>query len=463
MTSFFDLRDLKNSQAKRRLVLCGWLIAVIAVTLVLFLLSYTDMEYPAYAACILLSLATLAAECAFIFRSSGCRVTPLLVFLAAFYLARNSQLLLILFGVQFDAHHLVRLRQHLKFAVALTSAGNIWAGFAGVLVAVPKRDLPERREDTDASSPALARTLMIGLLLTGGFAYAGLWWSAMPKPLVPVGELFVPFGFAVAVLYARLRRGALAAGLLAGYFLLSALFGDLGGGIAGLLVLTVFFCCLWGAPGKRSHNAAALLSVTVLLAVLSILLEYLNAPGLYAGRNAGEIAVQWISRSGRGCLALAAMVSVVPASESFLFGREYAAAVLKGIVPPELDPTGTLTKWTSDTRVWMVWDEKYLETFSDRIGFSADAEGYLNFGVFGFLAVFLVCLGMAFLLDRYRAYDGRHGAFARYAACVMLWAGLTLPGRDLSHLIRMFVWGVVLMGLLWSLCGRRKSPESEKS
>ena len=45
----------------------------------------------------------------------------------------------------------------------------------------------------------------------------------------------------------------------------------------------------------------------------------------------------------------------------------------------------------------------------------------------------------------------------------MLWAGLTVPGNDLSHLIRMFVWGVVLMGLLWSLCGRGKSPESEKN
>ena len=462
MTSFFDLRDLRNGQ-RRRLVLCGWLIAVVAATLILFLFSYTDMEYPAYAACILLSLVMLAAECAFIFRSSGCRVTPLLIFLAAFYLARNSQLLLILFGVRFDAHHLVRLRQYLKLAVALTSAGNIWAGFAGVLIAAPQKALPEKRKVTDAASPVLARTLTAGLILTGVAAFAGLWWSEMPKPLVPVGELFVPFGFATAVLYAKLRRGALAAGLLAGYFLLSAFFGNLGGGIAGLLVLTVFFCCLWEVPGKRSHNAAVLLSVTLLLAVLSILLDYLNAPGLYAGRNIGEIAIHWISRSGRGCLALAAMVSVVPTSEAFLFGREYAAAVLKGIVPTELDPSGTLTKLTSDTRVWKVWDEKYLETISESIGFSADAEGYLNFGVFGFLAVFLVCLGMAFLLDRYRSYDGRHGAFARYAACVMLWAGLTVPGNDLSHLIRMFVWGVVLMGLLWSLCGRGKSPESEKN
>ena len=463
MTSFPDLQDPAKSAKARRLHLCGWLIAVVFLTLTLFLLNYVDSEYPIYIVSILLSLLMFLAELACVFRNSGCRVTPLLIFLAALYLTRNSQLLLILFGVQFDVHHLVLLRQYLKSGIILTSIGNIWGGFAGVIVAAPQKQLPERTERADLPTSALTRFLMIGLFLTGPVAYAGILQIillgfgirfSIPRPVSVIGNLFVPFGFAALICHAKFKKGAAAAGLLVGYFLLAALYGDISAGIAGLFVLTVFFCCLWGVPEKRGRNAAVLAAVLLLLAVLSVLFGYLNMPGAFEGKSAGGIAIKWISGIGCGCLPLLAMMRVVPASESFLFGREYAESLLKGVIP-RVRAGGLLDQWTSDTMIWMLWDEKYLQTFPEDLGFSVDAEAYLNFGFFGFLAVFLICLGMALLLDRYRAY-GRGGMFVRYTACVMLWAGLTVSGKDLSHLVGMFVWGVVLMGLAWRLCTRKK-------
>ena len=456
MAAFFDLRDLAKIDKKRKLWLGCWLIAVTALTLLMFFLKYLDLEYPAYVICIVVSLAVFAAELVCIFRASGCRVTPLLLFLVAFYLTRNSQLLLILFGIRFDVHHLILLQQQLKDGIVLVSAGNIWAGFAGLLVAVPKGEMCRELHEWTKASPARMRFLAIGCAVTGAAAYASAGFAIanrqgaalqFPQPLTFVAFLFLPFGFALLAGYPKQKRGAAAALALAVYFLLSVFWLEQSDGVAGLFVLAVFFCFLWETPGKRSHNAAALVSVLLLLGVLSGLAAYLRDPALYAGKTAGAVVVDWISDLGRGFLSLLVVISIVPVSEAALLGREYAASLLAGVLPPEVDPTGTISRLTADTRVWRLWDETYLQSFPELIGFSPDAEGYMNVTWFGFVAVFLICLLVAFLLDRYRWY-GRGCAFPRFVACVMLWAALTLPGRSSAHLVQMFVWGVLFVGCI---------------
>lgn len=456
MTAFLDIRDLARQDRQRRLYLCRWLIAVTALTLVMFFLNYLDLEYPAYVICTVLSLVAFAAELVCIFRASACRVTPLLIFLVALYLTRNSQLLLILFGVQFDAHDLILLQQHLKGAIVLTSVGNLWAGFAGLIVAAPVADESRRSCAGDEwDSPLSGRILAIGAVLTGLAAYAELILSAVcADGAVPYWRqllsffafLFVPFGFALLARYPKRRRGAAAAFALAIYFLCSVFLAELSEGIAGLFVLAVFFCCLWETQGKRLSEPAVFGAVLLLLGLLSGLATYLREPSLY-GRSFGTTLVVWIGSIGSGFLSLLATIGVVPTSEPFLLGREYAASWLAGILPPELDPTGTLDRLTADTRLPSLWTESYLSDLQGAIGFSADTEGYLNFTWFGFVAVFLLCLGVGFLLDRYRRYR-TDSVLPRYAACVMLWAALTMPGRSTAHAVRMFVWGVLIVGAI---------------
>lgn len=464
MTAFLDIRDLARHDRQRRLYLCRWLIAVTALTLVMFFLNYLDLEYPAYVICTVLSLVAFAAELACILRASACRVTPLLLFLIALYMTRNSQLLLILFGVQFDAHDLILLQQHLKGAIVLTSVGNLWAGFAGLIVAAPVADEARTACAGDEwDSPVRGRILSIGATVTGLAAYAERILSAaradgvMPywrQLLSFVAFLFVPFGFALLVRYPKRRRGAAAAFTLAVYFLCSVFLGKLSEGIAGLFVLAVFFCCLWETQGKRRGETAVLGVILLLLGLLSGLATYLREPSLY-GSSFGTTLVTWIGSIGSGFLSLLVTVSIVPTSEPFLLGREYAASWLTGIMPPELDPTGTLDRLTADTRLPSLWEEPYLRDFQGLVGFSADMEGYLNFTWFGFVAVFLLCLGIGFLLDRYRRYR-TDSVLPRYVACVMLWAALTLPGRATAHAVRMFVWGVLAVGAILAVGAVRK-------
>ena len=126
---FFDIRDLFRIDKRRRLRLGLWLIAVIALTLWLFYQKYRDAEQSVYYASMIASLVLFGAELVWIFLCSDRRITPLILFLAAFYLVRNSQFLLMLLGVSFDVHHLVIMKAELKSAITLTSVGNIWAGF----------------------------------------------------------------------------------------------------------------------------------------------------------------------------------------------------------------------------------------------------------------------------------------------------------------------------------------------
>ena len=470
---FFDIRDLFRIDKRRRLRLGLWLIAVIALTLWLFYQNYRDAEQSVYYASMIASLILFAAELVWIFLCSDRRITPPILFLAAFYLVRNSQFLLMLFGVSFDVHHLVMMKAELKSAIVLTSVGNIWAGFAGIVAPVPQAELPPAgtTEQDCADSRRLFVFLCVGGLLSGAVAYtlAILRFSQFLSggmaavdalsgrlpAILPWGEaLFVPFGMAAVAFYGKERFGAVAIGALTGYFLLALFCGNLPLGAAGLFV-TVFLICLQSqTPGNRARTHVALAATGVLLLLLSLLATILR--NLMGGESFSlqSIAVNAFSGIGYGCFALLAALRIVPGTESFRFGLSYAENLLGGILPPELDPSGTLERLTADTRIYETWEARYFSEVTAKVGFSPDAEAYLNFGRFGFLAIFVICTLIAFFLNRYRRY-GRDSRFPKYAACVLLYACLIIPTGDSSAVLRMFLWGVLLMALAIRACRKR--------
>ena len=471
--AFFDIRDLFRIDKRRRIRLGFWLIAVIALTLWLFIQNYRDAEQSAYFACIIASLAFFAIELAWIFQKSDCRITPLLLFLAAFYLIRNSQFLLILFGVPFDVHHLVMMKAELKSAIVLTSVGNIWAGFAGIVATVPQKELPPVRVASQdrADRYRLFIFLCVGGLLTGVIAYllaalrlsyfisggmaeVGLFNGRVPAIFHWAESLFVPFGFAAITFYGGERFGAITAGTLTVYFLLTLFCGNLPLGVAGLFSMVFLFRMISRVPNSRPRTLGALAATGGLLLILSLLATVLRDPGGVGEISLRSIAIDAFSGIGYGCFALLAALRIIPDAEPFLFGREYAESVLSGMIPPNLDPTGTLERLTSDTRIYEVWGPRYFSEVTAEIGFSPDAEAYLNFGMFGFVALFLLCLVIAFFLNRYREY-GKESRFPKYAACVLLYVCLTIPGRDSSAVLRMLIWGILLMSLAIGACKER--------
>ncbi|HBF14799.1 MAG TPA: hypothetical protein DDW30_03785 [Clostridiales bacterium] len=472
---FFDIRDLFRIGKRRRLRLGLWLIAVIALTLWLFYQNYREAEQSAYFACVVASLVFFAAELVWIFLKSDRRITPLLLFLAVFYLVRNSQFLLLLFGVSFDVHHLVMMRAELKSAIVLTSVGNIWAGFAGIVATVPQKELPPATEAPQdrVDRHRLFVLLCVGGLLTGAVAYVlailrftqflsggmaavDALNARLPLILPWLEALFVPFGFAAVAFYGKERFGAAAIGALTGYFLLTLVCGSLPLGAAGLFATVCLICLTVQPTGKRAQTIGIFAAIGVLLLLLSLLATLLREPNGPETFSLRSIAVNAFTGIGYSCFALLAALRIVPSVEQFRFGREYAEALLGGILPPEADSYGIFARLTADTRVWDAWGPRYFSEVTAEIGFSPDAEAYLNFGCFGFLAIFVICTLIAFFLNRYRRY-GQNSCFPKYAACVLLYACLTFSYRGGSAVLRMLLWGVLLMALAIHWCGKRKT------
>lgn len=473
---FFDIRDLWRIGKRHKINLGLWLVAVIALTLYLFILKYTDGEWSVYMPCIFASLAFFVAELAWIFLHSNRQITPLILFLLAFYLVRNSQFLLVLFGVPFDVHHLVLLKEHLRDAIVLTSVGNIWAGFAGIVATVPHLEMGQLRVavQDNCDEKNLFRFLGIGVLLTGGVAYVlavlrfsrfltgGMELSTgfndrIPQVVGWMENLFVPFGFAMVAFFQKKRTGAVVIASLFGYFLLTMLCKSLPLGVAGLFALLFLICLMPQESYRPAHSIGLFAVISILLLILSWIVTQIRNPEDLGNLSLRSLAVNAFSGIGYGCFALLAALRIVPASEPFLYGREYAEALLSGLLPSAPDQNGILGKLTADTRIYEVWQERYFGEVTGTVGFSPDAEAYLNFGCYGFLMIFLFCMVIAFFLNRYHWYD-RSSRFPKYVACVLLYACMSFPGRDGSSILRMLVWGVILMALATRLCVRR-NPE----
>lgn len=473
MMAFFDVRDVFRIGKQRKLRLGLWLIAVIALTLWLFFQNYRESEQAA-TACIIASLIFFAAELVWIFIASDRRVTPLILFLIVFYLVRNCQFLLVLFGVPFDVHHLVLLKEQLKGGIVLTSAGNVWAGYAGIVATVPQKELrrmPPRVALQDCTDERrLFAFLCIGFLLTGIGAYGAaiLRFSRfsengmaaveelngrLPMILSWVEALFVPFGFASVAYFGKKRFGAVAIGALTGYFLLTLVCGSLPLGVGGLVAMVFLICLIMQTSRDRVQTFGIFAAIGILVLLLSFLVTLMREPNRWEELPLRNIVIDTISEIGYGCVALLAALRIVPTSEPFLFGRGYAESLLGGILPPQTDSVGFLARLTADTRIYETWERHYFGELKGVESFP-DAYAYLNFGQFGFLAIFVLCVLIAFLLNRYRQYE-RDCKFPKYAACVLLYASLTFSYRGGTAILRTFVWGVLLMALAIRGCGKR--------
>lgn len=470
---FFDIRDIGRIR-REKVVRCGiWLSVIVLLTIVMFLLRFLNVNYIAYKVCILVSLAGFICELVAVFLESDRRITPLMLFLIAFYGFQNGQILLWAFGINFNAFYLLYLQEHLNDAIIFTSVCNLWAGFAGMLCSSPRRDLdrvriaPQDRYDRRL----IYRSLGIACVVLGvviipmvlakfavamleGYTGVRALEERIPSVLTFLEYMFAPFCMAFICYFGTQKIGRLAAAVLLGYFALTAFCGDRTTGIAGLFVTLYLFYFLEHDRKKRLRMVGVLAGAcVVLLFLLQIVHTVRNQESLGSlSLRLWDVVVDSVWEIGFSFFPLMAMMEIVPASESFLFGRQYLQSVVGGIFPASVDPTGTVAKINAASRVFESWEAEYFSYFDFGLGFSLNAEGYINFGCFGFLSVFLICLLVAFFLNRYQRYE-ENSVFPKYAACVLLFLWFTLPRRDSYYVWKALVYSVVLvMVYLWLTC-----------
>lgn len=474
----FDIRDIGHIPREKAIRFWIWLSGIILLTILLFFLGFLDVGFVAYKICILITLAVFIGELAVIYLESDRRMTPLILFLIAFYLFQNGQILLWALGINFDAFYLLYLQKRLNGAIILSSVCNLWAGFAGMLCSMPRRDLqkvriaPQDRYDRRLvyRSLGIACVVLGVVVIPVVFArFAAVLYEGdsgvralnerTPGILSFLEYLFVPFCVAFICYFGKRKIGKLAAGVLTGYFVLNAFCGERATGLAGIFVLFFLFGFLEKDRKKRRLRFGLLVIVCVALLFLIQFVRIVRdqEASVKISLRLWDVLVGLIWEIGFGFIPLMAMMEIVPASESFLLGRQYLQSVVSGVLPVPAGSDGTVAKIHAASRIFERWEIGYFPFLDLSPAFSLNAEGYINFGSFGFLSVFLICILIAFFLNRYQWYE-EDCMFPKYVACVLILLWFTLPGRSSGDVWKALFCSVVLLSVyLWLTCaGWRK-------
>ena len=95
---------------------------------------------------------------------------------------------------------------------------------------------------------------------------------------------------------------------------------------------------------------------------------------------------------GGSVFPLFVMMNIVPSIEPFQYGKQYLLSFFAAIIPSAVDFTGIATKLTQDWSIFEEWIKRYYGQYKFGLGFSLNAEAYINFGWLGIIAIFLLMI-----------------------------------------------------------------------
>lgn len=120
------------------------------------------------------------------------------------------------------------------------------------------------------------------------------------------------------------------------------------------------------------------------------------------------------------------------------YGLTYVGSVF-GLIPSSVDFLGIAAAFSRYTQLESLLTEAY--SFDFGVGFSLVAESYLNFGYFGFIAIFFEGLLLCKLLN---IDDYSDTGWKNYVPIVLLSVLLTMPRRDTVFFSNQFTSCVIV-------------------
>ncbi len=389
--------------------------------------------------------------------------TPTVLFLAAFYLFQNGQLLLLALGIDFNSFYINTLREYLTQVVVFSSVSNVLAGFVAVLTVKTKNIILAHNRKIDRySQDFIVKSAKIGLICTGvitfpliflktsyslagGYNAVRAFEETIPSIINLIEYMFIPYALLYMV-YKGKKQSVLVRNLIIVWALLTALCGDRTTGI-GALVVVVYFSYLNSDNegfGKIILKYVGLAIIGLSLIVFIQVAYSFRIKGTFTYSSIFDIIINTISDLGFNSFPLFTMMSVVPGSESFLYGKGYLLSLIGGFIPSFVDITGTISKINAQSRIFETWQSKYFGQYSFGFGFSLNSEAYINFGWFGLIAIFIVLIVILKLLNSYNA-DDKEDLWGCYRTCILVFLWFTLPRRDSYYIWKAILYSLVMM------------------
>ena len=424
--------------------------------------------------CVWVSFALFFLQLISIFFHSNKRITGAFLFLALFYLFQNGQLLLWASDVSFNNYYVMYFEATLFSGAIFTSVSNLVAAYAGILccrrISMKKWRVSKiDRYDRETVSFALGiAVILLGLVvipltiwkftlaIRGGYDAVREAENSIPSVVGFIEYMFSPFGLAYLLYTPRKRNRVVAMSALILFYLLTTLCGDRTTGISGLLALSFALYIRENDDNKRRKLAVGLAMTCVALACLGYIVAYVRTGDAEYSIAIGDVITGVVQEIGFSCIPLLCMMSIVPGSEAFLYGKGYLYSLIGGIVPSKLDVTGTVEKINQQSHIFEEWQTQYYPNFDFGLGFSLNAESYINFGWFGFIAIFVVCFVVVYFLNQYQEYLP-DSIFPKYVACILIFAWVTLARRDSYYVWKAIVYCVVLLQIYLWICVKIKN------
>ena len=389
-------------------------------------------------------------------------LSPILLFLASFYLFQNGQLLLYSFNIIPNDFYINKSSEVIENVCTFSSISAIVSSYAAILVVFnPKKRLSRKSRIDELDRDSICKFALLGFAITaivalflafrkftialsGGYSSVRAYEETISSVFNFIEYMFVPFSI-LSLIYLKNKWLKALVFLVSGFFfLLTALSGDRTTGITGLIVLFLLYYLSVARESKLKLKRLRIVVPFVVLLFFALMrVAYFVRSridfSIFAFFSLESI-VDEVSEIGFSFYALTTMMIVVPSKENFLYGKGYFLSMIGGVFPSFLDPTGTIQKINAESRVYSQWQSQYFN-YDFGLGFSLNAESYINFGWFGLLAIFLLCL-FIFRMLSYSLKNNEKPNFSLYKSMVLLMLWFTLPRRDTY-----FVWKSIIYAI----------------
>lgn len=450
----------------------------VALSLILYiyilinLRGYSNSDLVVKISCIS-SLIILILECSAIYQQDKRLFTPTIMILAAFYLFQNGQLLLLALGIEFNDFYISTLKQYSSDVAIYSSISNVLTGFAALIMTKPVSDeyLPRKARRIDELTPEFIEfAAKVGVILTGvvtiplvliktyigmggGYSAVRTFESGIPSVFNFIEYMFMPFAV-LMIVYAGKERNKPIKIAVAVWAILTALCGDRTTGIGALVVLIFLSYLQAEESSEEDKPSTGKKMVRFLLIIFLGVLLLLFIQIAYAVRTKGDLNLgsfsglitDTISDLGFSCFPLFTMMNIVPAFEAFQLGKGYVLSMIGGLIPSFIDVTGTIGKINQQSRIFETWQTQYYSQYNFGLGFSLNAESYINFGWFGLIAIFVLMLVVFGMLNSCR-YDDETDQWGRYKICILVFLWFTLPRRDSYYVWKAISYSIIIMYL----------------
>lgn len=423
---------------------------------------FVDMavvRYVCISAFVVLALEVLAS-----YRISNVFLTPSILFLMAFYVFQNGQLLLLALGIDFNSFYINTLNQYTQDVAIYSSISSVVAGYACLICTKENCSIENKIEPINYSIDKLnpdrvAQIAYVGFIGTtliavplvfvkfffvriGGYTAVRNLESSIPSIVNFLEYMFFPFVLLIQI-YDKQKRSNIAAVFAVIWLILTALCGDRTTGIAGLAVLAYLRMSILSHP-KRG-NLFKTLIIAVLLLIFIDISYIVRTRGSFSDLSIGlGLFTGFLSELGFSCFPLYTMMHTVPQYEGFRYGIGYLFSFIGGMIPSFIDPTGTIRNVNAQAHIFEAWHSRYFSQYSFGFGFSLNAESYINFGWFGLIGIFIVCLIVFHFLGGSHIKNSKSN-WALYRMCVLLFLWFTLPRRDSYYIWKAISYALIIM------------------